>query len=190
MKRLLMITVVGVLASGMRTAELSAQLTPESRAALIVGMSGRSHGPVGAFGPTFGMSMRIWRTKQSTGRLSGFYSIPLSTGSRVCVENPCDTRRLRDEYRISTDVRRVLGSTALFTHFGVGVSGSRITGETSQRWEEWGKGDRRTPLGFGQLGIGVRSRRAQRTRWAEAGIERRAASSLTGAYLRVGLGIL
>ncbi|MHB8837948.1 MAG: hypothetical protein ACYC7F_03245 [Gemmatimonadaceae bacterium] len=78
----------------------------------------------------------------------------------------------------------------MFTHVALGVSASRVTGEPSQLWEDWGQGDRRSPLGFGQIGLGIRSRRAQHTRWVETGLERQAASSLTGVYVRIGLGIL
>jgi hypothetical protein len=189
-KHLLSITLVGVLASGTLPANMFAQSTLESRVAVTVGSSVSSYGPVSGMRTAFGLSMRLWTTRQLTGRLSGSYAIPFSTGSRVCVENPCDTRRFRDEWRVGADVRRLLGATAVFTHVAFGVSASRITGEASQLWEDWGQGERRSPLGFGQIGIGIRSRRAQRTRWVEAGLERQAASSLTGVYVRAGLGIL
>jgi hypothetical protein len=186
----LSITLVGALASATRPADLFAQSTLESRAALTAGVAVSADGPVSALHSDYGLSIRLWTSRQLTGRLSGSYGIPVSTGSRVCVDSPCDTRRFRDEWRVSADVRQLLGATAVFSHVAFGVSASRVTGEASQLWEDWGQGDRRSPLGFGQIGLGIRSRRAKRTRWVEAGVERQAASSLTGVYVRTGLGIL
>ncbi len=190
MKRLLSYILASVLAAGTRPEDIFAQSILESRAALTAGVAVSSYGPMSGTHTAFGLSMRLWTTRQLTGRLSGSYAIPFSTGSRVCFESPCDTRRFRDEWRVSANVRQLLGATAVFTHVAFGVAASRVTGEPSQLWEDWGQGDRRSPLGFGQIGIGLRSRRAQHTRWVEAGLERQAASSLTGVYLRVGLGIL
>ncbi|MHB8837947.1 MAG: hypothetical protein ACYC7F_03240 [Gemmatimonadaceae bacterium] len=99
-------------------------------------------------------------------------------------------RRVRDEWRIGADVRRLLGASAFFAHVGVGVAWSRVTGVVSSDWADWDQGDRRAPLGLGQIGIGIRSGRAQHTRWLEAGVERQAAASNEIVYLRAGFGVL
>ncbi|MHB0962290.1 MAG: hypothetical protein ACYC5V_03655 [Gemmatimonadaceae bacterium] len=190
MKRLFVMAMAGPFALSMAFSDLYAQSVREARVAVTLGVSGGDFGQVGAMATAFGVSMRIWGTTHFTGRLTGGYATPFTTGSRVCVDSPCDTRRFREEWRVGTDVRRALGPTALFAHAGVGISSSRVTGEASQLWEEWGKGDRRTSLGFGQIGIGVRSREARHARWLEAGVERQAGAANEIGYLRAGLSIL
>ncbi|MBW7932765.1 MAG: hypothetical protein H3C62_03965 [Gemmatimonadaceae bacterium] len=190
MKRVLLCTAAGVLAFGARPADLCAQATRDARVALTLGASSGDFGAVGANMYSFGATIRLWSVRHLSGRMSGAYARPWSAGGTVCVLGPCDMRRVRDEWRIGTDVRSVLGASALYAHVGVGVSWSRVTGVVSTDWADRDKGDRRTPVGFGQIGLGIRSRRAQHARWLEAGVERQATASNEVAYLRAGFGIL
>ena len=190
MNRLLLFAAAAVLALGTRQADLYAQSSHESRLALTLGAASGDFGAVGANLYSFGTTMRLWSAGHFAGRMSGAYARPWSGGGVVCVDGPCDMRRVRDEWRIGTDVRGVLGASALFAHVGVGVSWSRVTGVVSSNWADWDKGDRRTPVGLGQIGLGVRSRRAQYSRWLEAGVERQATASNEMVYVRAGFGIL
>ena len=190
MTRLLLFAAAGVLAFGTRQADLYAQSSREARVAITLGASSGDFGAVGANVYAFGATMRLWSAGHFTGRISSAYARPWSGGGWVCVEDPCDMRRVRDEWRIGTDVRGVLGASALFAHVGVGVSWSRVLGVVSSNWADWDKGDRRTPVGLGQIGLGIRSRRAQHSRWLEAGVERQATASNEMVYVRAGFGIL
>ncbi len=169
---------------------LLAQPTRESLVAITVGASGGDYGPVGATTTGLGLSTRIWSARTFDVHASGSYAIPLGSGSTVCFDNPCDTRKWRDEWRMSADVRRRMGHSALFVLAGVGVSWSRVTGEASQAWKDWGSGSRQSPLGLGQIGIGLRSRQAKHSRWLEAGLEHQAAAVHDVVFLRAGLGVL
>ncbi|MDP1859561.1 MAG: hypothetical protein Q8K82_12875 [Gemmatimonadaceae bacterium] len=191
MRQLLLFAVAGVFAFGTRHADLYAQSSRESRVALTLGASSGDFGAVGANVYSFGSTMRLWSAGHFTGRVSGAYARPWSGGGVVCTEGPCDMRRVRDEWRIGTDVRGALGGAgAFFAHVGVGVSWSRVTGVVSSNWADWDIGDRRIPVGLGQIGLGIRSRRAQHSRWLEAGVERQATASNEMVYVRAGFGIL
>lgn len=190
LKRPFVVAILGVLAMGTRGVPLFAQADRESRVAVTVGAAAVGSAPVGRMLAGIGVSTRLTSTPHFAVRLGAAYARASGDGSRVCVENPCDTRVLRDDWRVSAGLRRSLGSTGFSLHTGVGVSWPRVSGAVSQAWNEWGRGSQRTALGFGQLGIGLHSRRTHRSRWLEAGVERVAVSSLTGVYVRAGFGIL
>jgi hypothetical protein len=190
MKRSFVMTMGALLTFAPSHVDPYAQSVREGRVALTLGASGGDFGQVGAMAATYGVSLRLWSAKQHSGHLSASYASPWSSGATVCIEELCDMRRFRDEWRIGADVRRPLGTSALFAHVGLGVSWSRVTGVVSRDWGDWDKGDERTPLGLGRIGIGVRSRHARLGRWLEGGVERQAGAANELVYLRAGLGIL
>lgn len=136
-----------------------------------------------------GLSARVLSSASTSLRVGGSYGVGIFNGATVCVDDPCDTRSFRGERRISADVRRLLGSSAFFVHGGLGVTWPHVTGNASQAWSEWGRGSTQSPLGFGELGVGLRARKSARGRWIEAGVEQAAATPNRSVYLRVGFGL-
>lgn len=175
----------GLLLAIVGSSILSAQ---HSREPVIAVSAGTVFGEYSTYG--LGLSARVYSSSLLTVRIGGSYGWPLFTGATVCVEGPCDHRKFRDDRRFGVDARRSLGRTAYFAHGGLGVSWPHVIGDVAVTWNDCCGTDRRTPLGFGQLGIGHRSRNAAHGHWVEAGIEREAATHQNGIYIRVGIGIL
>lgn len=177
--------VAGSLMAGVGTGGLHAQASREPAIAVSLGTLLAEHSRYGA-----GLSARVYASRMLTVRLGGSYSWRLFAGTVVCVEGPCDHRRFRDDRRVGADVRRMLGVSALFAHAGVGVSWPHVIGDVADTWDDCCGSDTRTPLGFGRIGIGYRSRKATHGRWLEAGVERTAATPGSSIYVRATFGIV
>ena len=167
---------------------LPAQPTPRPLVVLTLDVGTGGQGPARIPTIGFGLSARAFDSKTLSVHLKGSMAFPWYTRERVCFERPCDTRSLRRERRIGIDMRRMIDTTALFAHIGLGASWSRVTGYVSQS-PTWNGGSRETPFGFGRLGIGRRSQRAKRTRWIEAGLEQQAGAPHATVFVQAGLGI-